>query len=156
MPFNYNNCAIACQILIFIKILLFAFAVIRYQFGITTLMVMVNGMMDSTTAQSLFECSASGQLNLSLDKRKPIFEVSDTNLPVQLQYSGWLEGFRNTVQPVLRKPCIKQAPALSKHFHPPPPPLILHVHEGQRTLVSVPIVALSSHSFHQLHKKEIF
>ena len=26
----------------------------------------------------------------------------------------------NTVQPVLSKPCIKQAPVLSKHFHFPP------------------------------------
>ena len=29
-----------------------------------------------------------------------------------------------TVQPVLSKPCIKQAPVLSKHFHPPPPLII--------------------------------
>ena len=54
MPVNCHNDGFACFILFFIKILFFAFVVIRYQFGITTLMVMVNGMMRSATVQSPF------------------------------------------------------------------------------------------------------
>ena len=40
---------------------------------------------------------------------------------VKLGFTGY------TVQPVLSKPCIKQAPVLSKRFHSPQ--LILHVNE---------------------------
>ena len=78
-------------------------------------------------------------------------------------YTRWKQ-FINTVQPVLSKPCIKQAPVLSKHFQFPlmdftckrtsikQAPVLC----GQRPLASVPNLALSSHSFHQLHKKKYF
>ena len=50
-------------------------------------------------------------------------------------YKTLVEMFVSTVQPLLSKPCIKQAPVLSKHFHFPQ--LILHVNEPLFTHLSL-------------------